>query len=161
MDAGHPKLLQAEASAGMNLRVVPDHQASHHRPERTGCGAWGNAAHLGLLGLASTDLASRLVEPRGHALLSVLVEVRPQDRAIPAGLHGCGRKGRPPTRLLCPWDSPGKNTGVGCHFLLHVSISSVQFSPQSCPPLCNPMNRSTPGFPVHHQLPEFTQTHIH
>ena len=92
MDAGHPKLLQAEASAGMNLRVVPDHQASHHRPERTGCGAWGNAAHLGLLGLASTDLASRLVEPRGHALLSVLVEVRPQDRAIPAGLHGCGRK---------------------------------------------------------------------
>ena len=47
---------------------------------------------LGLLGLASTDLASRLVEPRGHALLSVLVEVRPQDRAIPAGLHGCGRK---------------------------------------------------------------------
>ena len=68
---------------------------------------------------------------------------------------------RPPTRLLCPWDSPGKNTGVGCHFLLHVSISSVQFSPQSCPPLCNPMNRSMPGSPVHHQLPEFTQTHVH
>ena len=41
-------------------------------------------------------------------------------------------------------------------------ISSVQFSSvsQSCPTLCNPMNRSTPGFPVHHQLPEFTQTHI-
>ena len=32
---------------------------------------------------------------------------------------------------------------------------------QSCPTLCNPMNRSTPGLPVHHQLPEFTQTHIH
>ena len=41
--------------------------------------------------------------------------------------------------------------------------SSVQFSsvPQSCPTLCNPMNRSTPGLPVHHQLPEFTQTHDH
>jgi len=37
----------------------------------------------------------------------------------------------------------------------------VQFSsvPQSCPTLCDPMNRSTPGLPVHHQLPEFTQTH--
>ena len=40
---------------------------------------------------------------------------------------------------------------------------SVQFSSvtQSCPTLCNPMNRSTPGLPVHHQLPEFTQTHVH
>ena len=32
---------------------------------------------------------------------------------------------------------------------------------QSCPTLCNPMNRSTPGLPVHHQLPESTQTHVH
>ena len=32
---------------------------------------------------------------------------------------------------------------------------------QLCPTLCNPMNRSTPGLPVHHQLPEFTQTHVH
>ena len=42
-------------------------------------------------------------------------------------------------------------------------ISSVQFSSvtQSCPTLCNSMNRSTPGLPVHHQLPEFTQTHVH
>ena len=32
---------------------------------------------------------------------------------------------------------------------------------QSCPTLCNPMNRSTPGLPVHHQLPESTQTHAH
>ena len=32
---------------------------------------------------------------------------------------------------------------------------------QSCPTLCNPMNRSMPGLPVHHQLPEFTQTHAH
>jgi len=42
-------------------------------------------------------------------------------------------------------------------------FSSVQFSSvtQSCLTLCDPMNRSTPGLPVHHQLPEFTQTHIH
>ena len=40
---------------------------------------------------------------------------------------------------------------------------SVQFSSvaQSCPTLCDPMNRSIPGLPVHHQLPEFTQTHVH
>ena len=37
-------------------------------------------------------------------------------------------------------------------------ISSVT---QSCPTLCDPMNHSTPGLPVHHQLPEFTQTHVH
>ena len=39
----------------------------------------------------------------------------------------------------------------------------VQFSSvaQLCPTLCNPMNCSTPGLPVHHQLPEFTQTHVH
>ena len=42
-------------------------------------------------------------------------------------------------------------------------IDSVQFRSvaQLCPTLCNPMNRSMPGFPVHHQLPEFIQTHVH
>ena len=42
-------------------------------------------------------------------------------------------------------------------------LQSVQFSSvaQLCPTLCDPMNRSTPGFPVHHQLTEFTQTHVH
>ena len=42
-------------------------------------------------------------------------------------------------------------------------ISSVQFSSvtQLCLTLRDPMNRSTPGLPVHHQLPEFTQTHVH
>ena len=43
------------------------------------------------------------------------------------------------------------------------TIQKVQFSSvaQSCPILCDPMNHSTPGLPVHHQLPEFTQTHVH
>ena len=132
---------------------------------------------------------------------------------------------RQPTRLPCPWDSPGKNTGVGCHFLLQcmkvkgwknifhengkqkkagvailisekidlkiekitrdkeghyimikgsiqeeditiVNICAsniVQFSSvtQWCLTLLDPVNRSTPGLPVYHQLPEFTQTHIH
>ena len=47
--------------------------------------------------------------------------------------------------------------------LLFNMLFSVQFSSvaQSCPTLCDPMNCSTPGLPVHHQLPEFTQTHVH
>ena len=48
--------------------------------------------------------------------------------------------------------------------VIHFKISaSVQFSSvtQLCPTLCDPMNRSTPGLPVHHQLPESTQTHVH
>ena len=46
---------------------------------------------------------------------------------------------------------------------VHVCCCSVQFSSvtQSCPTLCNPMNRSSPGLPVHHHLLEFTQTHAH
>ena len=118
-------------------------------------------------------------------------------------------------QVLCPRNSPGKNTGVGCHsllqgifltqgsnpglphcrqipyymihqgspcssfsfiqfqklfifcfsqvFIFKLSLSSnSQFSSvaQSCPTLCDPMNRSTPRLPVHHQLLEFTQTHI-
>ena len=47
---------------------------------------------------------------------------------------------------------------IGKCFNLSVQFSSVA---QSCPTLCDPMNHSMPGLPVHHQLPEFTQTHIH
>ena len=48
-------------------------------------------------------------------------------------------------------------------YTLKIIHSSVQFSSvtPSCPTLCDPMDCSTPGLPVHHQLPEFTQTHVH
>ena len=53
---------------------------------------------------------------------------------------------RQPTRLPCPWDSPGKNTGVGCHFFLQcVKVKSESEVTQSCPTLCDPMDRSSPG----------------
>ena len=81
--------------------------------------------------------------------------------------------------LMCQWGVPGGS--IQSRFTRSYKISqvftgmtmiswdnsaqdnSVQFSSvaQLCPTLCDPMNRSTPGFPVHHQLPEFTQTHIH
>ena len=47
------------------------------------------------------------------------------------------------------------------HFQGHLQFSSVSLVTQSCLTLCDPMNRSTPRLPVHHQLPEFTQTHVH
>ena len=46
-------------------------------------------------------------------------------------------------------------------YILPRASQSVSSVAQSCPALCDPMNRSTPGLPVHHQLPEFTQTHVH
>ena len=112
---------------------------------------------------------------------------------------------RQPTRLPRPWDSPGKNTREGCHFLLQrMKVKSESEVPQSCPTLSDPMDCSLPGssvlcllspfmllfslslslffcpflslvsqscptlcnpmdcsMPVHHQLPEFIQTHVH
>ena len=103
-----------------------------------------------------------------------------------------------PTRLLCPWDSPSNNTGVGCYALVQGIFPTQGSNPPSLPALagsffttsatweviflislskytlplssvqslnrvrlCDPMDYSTPGFPVHHQLPEPTQTHVH
>ena len=71
-------------------------------------------------------------------------------------------------KLLSLWPSENKWSNWSLYSLIcPISFQSifvsVQFSSvsQSCPTLCDPMNRSTPGFPVHHHLPEFTQTHVH
>ena len=57
---------------------------------------------------------------------------------------------RQPTRLCRPWDSPGKNTGVGCHFLLQcMKVKSESEVAQSCPTLGDPMDCSPPGSSVH------------
>ena len=54
-----------------------------------------------------------------------------------------------PTSLRRPWDSPGKNTGVGCHFLLQcMEVKSKSEVAQSCPTLSNPMDCSLPGSSV-------------
>ena len=60
------------------------------------------------------------------------------------------RHRRQPTRLPRPWDSPGKNTGVDCHFLLQcMKGKSESEITQSCPTLSDPMDCSLPGFSVH------------
>ena len=56
---------------------------------------------------------------------------------------------RQPTRIRS-WDSPGKNTGMGCHFLLQcMKVKSESEVAQSCPTLSDPMDCSLPGSPVH------------
>ena len=55
-----------------------------------------------------------------------------------------------PTRLPRPWDSPGKNPGVGCHFLLQcMKVKSEREVAQSCPALSDPMDCSPPGSSIH------------
>ena len=57
---------------------------------------------------------------------------------------------RQPTRLPRPWDSPGKNTGVRCHFLLQcMKVKSESEVAQLCPTLSDPMDCSPPGSSVH------------
>ena len=57
---------------------------------------------------------------------------------------------RQPTRLPRPWDSPGKNTGVGCHFLLQcMKMKSESEVTGSCPTLRDPMDCSPPGSSIH------------
>ena len=78
--------------------------------------------------------------------------------------------------LFAPWLFPDSHTRLSflCVFYLNGAFYSVTFSSiyvfsslqfssvaQSCPTLCDPMNRSKPGLPVHHQLPEFIHTHVH
>ena len=69
--------------------------------------------------------------------------------------------------FVTSWVSPGLTRASDCSlmaarwqilFLSWIPFSSVA---QSCPPVCDPMNHSMPGLPVDHQLPEFTQTHVH
>ena len=57
---------------------------------------------------------------------------------------------RQPARLPCPWDSPGRDTGMSCHFLLQcMKVKSESEVSQLCPTLSDPMDCSTPGSSVH------------
>ena len=68
------------------------------------------------------------------------------------------------------WEDPLEE-GITTHFILLAwepwteepdgYSDQIRSFAQSCLTLCNPMNHSTPGLPIHHQLPEFTQTHVH
>ena len=77
-----------------------------------------------------------------------------QNAAAAAKLHQSCPTLRPhglqPTRLPRPWDSPGKNTGVGCHFLLQcVKVKSESEVAQLCLTRSDPMDCSLPGSSIH------------
>ena len=85
------------------------------------------------------------------------------DSLRPHGLQHARLPGPSPTPEACSnsrplswWCHPTISSSV--YTLMSDQITSVA---QSCPTLCDPMNCSTPGLPVHHQLPEFTQTQVH
>jgi len=89
---------------------------------------------------------------------------RPCDQQSQGSSFLCGKQASWPLALLRREELPVW-VGVG-FFFFNISFFirvSVQFSSvtQSCPTLCEPMDCSTPGLPIHHQLPEFTQTHVH
>ena len=70
-----------------------------------------------------------------------------KDAAVAKSLQSCPTLCDPwqPARLLCPWDFPGKNTGVGCHFLLQcVKVKSESEAAQLCPTLSDPMDCMQP-----------------
>ena len=84
--------------------------------------------------------------------LSELRELVMDREAWCAAIHGVAKS---QTRLN---NSHFQTEVVVIQYCERTQFSSVA---QSCPTLCNPMNHSTPGLPVHHQLPEFSQTHVH
>ena len=102
-----------------------------------------------------------LTEPGNHWLTTE----HPQHRRQSPDLHPSHAA---PSRSS-PWRPSSDSLSVDLFILdiLHkrnyTIFCLVQFSSvtQSCPTLCDPMNHSTPGLTVHHQLPEFTQTHVH
>ena len=95
-----------------------------------------------------------------------LPRILPQSLIVdlPSCLNPLALGWNPPARLVKSLQClPNLFILEGLSSKFFISLISDQFSSvtQSCPTLCNPMNRSTPGLPVHHQLPEFTQSHVH
>ena len=97
-------------------------------------------------------------DPKGHKHHSVHCSTvyKSQDMETKGWIKKCGTHTQ--WSITQPWKERNNATAAPWMDLEIVNFSSV---PQSCLTLCNPMNRSTPGLPVHHQLLEFTQTHVH
>ena len=124
----------------------------------------GVGCHALLQGIFPTQESNPGIEPRSPALQTDSLPSEPPGKRMNTGV-GCLSllQGIFPIQEL--------NQGLlHCRWILfqlnYQGIPwaySIQFSSdtQSCLTLCNPMNHSTPGFPVHHQLPELAQTHVH
>ena len=89
-----------------------------------------------------TELQGREAQKRGSVCMLLLLLLLSRFSHV----RLCGPHRRQPTRLPRPWDSQGKNTGVGCHFLLqHMKVKSESEVTQLCLTLQDPMDCSPPG----------------
>ena len=112
------------------------------------------------------DLPNPAIEPWSPALQADSLPSEPPEKPKKTGVGNLSLlQGNFPSQesnwgLLHCWQILYQLSYLGSP---NTSFSSVQFSSvaQLCPTLCDPMNCSMPGLPVHHQLPEFTQTHVH
>ena len=130
----------------VQLCVTPE-TAAHQAPPP------GNLPDPGIKPVSLTSPAL----PGGFFTISLTWEAQFQNAAAAAAakwLQSCPTLCDPidgkPTRLPCPWDSPGKNTGVDCHFLLQcMKVKSESEVTQSCLTVRDRMDCSLPGSPVH------------
>ena len=97
------------------------------------------------------------------ALVGRLPTTGPPGKSVCRSLKGFDRKCHIPPPQIGPVALPLASLRFSFPYTCSTTRYSVQFSlvTQSCPTLCDPMDCSTPGLPVHHQLPEPTQTHVH
>ena len=131
---------------------------SHGWRSLVGCSPWGHKESDPTQWLHFHFSLSCIGEGNGNPLQCSCLE-NPGDRgAWWAAIYGIAQ-----SRTRLKWLS-SSSSNEDLLKTWHVkSRVGTQFSSvtQSCPTLCDPMNCSTPGLPVHHQLPEFTQTHVH
>ena len=110
----------------------------------SGCSGWSRwAVEIAVHPVPSMHLSS--IHPSVHLPPAILPSTI-YPATIHTSIHPCLQDVFTENLLICT----GPNTW---------SVQSVSSVAQSCPTLCDPMNRSSLGLPVHHQLPEFTQTH--
>ena len=105
---------------------------------------WGYNLHI----VCSLLFVHIIIHTNTHTLLWISFNAAAAAAAVVSNSVRSQR--RQPTRLPRPWDSAGKSTGVGCHFLLQcMKVKSESEVTQSCPTLCDPMDCSLPGSSVH------------
>ena len=108
------------------------------------------SAFLKCISLYPIDMKSKATIVTRCGLLLLLQEFSSVQFSLSVMSDSVRPHRRQPNRLLCPWDSPGKNTGVGCHFLLRcMKVKSESEVAQSHLTLSDPMDCSPPGSSVH------------
>ena len=101
-------------------------------------------------GIADNNAMTVSGEQQRDSTIHIHVSAAAAAKSLQSCPTLCDPSRRQPIRLPRPWDSPGKNTGVGCHFPLQcMKVKSESEVAQSCPTLSDPMDRSLPGSSIH------------